>query len=487
MLRYLPSVNDQLAHPLLAELVDSYGRSLVTNWVRASLDAYRAELIADQEAASSKENTSASSPAAAAAGEQPPNSKTQRELASNEIAQRVQAQAAQRELQHVQRVINATGVVLHTSLGRSPLSAAARQAILDASGACNVEVDVETGGRRYRGYQLEQTLQILTGCESSLIVNNNAAATMLTLQALCHGKEVVISRGELIEIGGSFRLPEIFGLSGAILKEIGTTNRTRLEDYEAAIGPNTAAVMHVHPSNYRVIGFTDKPDPKDIFAIGKKHGAIAIDDIGSGALFDVQKAGLPAEPTFTDSIQAGADVVLGSGDKLLGGPQSGIIIGEAGLISKMRSHALARAVRVDKLTLAALDATLDSYLRGAAETEVPLLGMLQADRQSLQDRAENVLNEIGLVDNLRIVIRDDVAQVGGGSLPAEEMPTVVLGLTHDSLNASDLMRQLRVGRICVFGRVQHNEVILDLRSVPPEDDARLALAVRLVRDVSASS
>ena len=359
--------------------------------------------------------------------------------------------------------------------------------MVDAAGACNVEVDIETGSRRYRGYQLEQSLRLLTGCESSLVVNNNAAATMLTLQALCRGREVVISRGELIEIGGSFRLPEIFELSGAVLKEIGTTNRTRLEDYEAAIGPNTAALMHVHPSNYRVVGFSEKPDPKDIFAIAKKHGVVAIDDIGSGSLFDVRKAGLPEEPTFTDSIKAGAEVILGSGDKLLGGPQSGIVIGRADLIAKLRNHPLARAVRVDKLTLAALDATLDAYLRGTAEDEIPLLSMLRANKQSLQDRAENVLSEIGYVPNLRIVVRDDLAQVGGGSLPSVEMPTVVLALTHDQLNATRLMHQLRVGRICVFGRVQHDEVILDLRSVPPEDDSRIALAVRLIRDLGETS
>jgi L-seryl-tRNA(Ser) seleniumtransferase len=473
MLRHLPSVNDQLAHPLLAELIDSYGRWLVTHWTRQALDEVRAELIDAQKQSASVEADQTDD--------------DQRENLQDQIAARIQQAAAERELVHVQRVINATGIVLHTSLGRSPLSAAARQAMQDAAGATNVEVDIETGSRRYRGYQLEESLRLLTGCESSLVVNNNAAATMLTLQALCSGKEVVISRGELIEIGGSFRLPEIFELSGAVLKEIGTTNRTRLEDYEAAIGPDTAAVMHVHPSNYRVVGFTDKPAPKDIFAIAQKHGVIGIDDIGSGALFDVQKAGLPEEPTFSDSIQAGADVILGSGDKLLGGPQSGIIIGKSNLIEQLRSHALARAVRVGKLTLAALDATLDAYIRGTAEAEIPLLSMLQTDRQALQKRAESVLSDIGTVPNLRITIQDDQAQVGGGSLPTIELPTVVLALTHDLLNATQLTRQLRVGRICIFGRVQHDEVLLDLRSVQPEDDSRVALAVRLIRSEATES
>jgi L-seryl-tRNA(Ser) seleniumtransferase len=473
MLRNLPSVNDQLAHPIVAELLDSYGRWLVTGWTRAALDGVRAELIAAQQQIATQQQASENA--------ESQDEGADRDRLQDEIAARVQQSAAQRELVHVQRVINATGVVLHTSLGRSPLSAAARQAMQDAAGASNVEVDIETGSRRYRGYQLEESLRLLTGCESCLVVNNNAAATMLCLQALCRGKEVVISRGELIEIGGSFRLPEIFELSGAILKEIGTTNRTRLEDYEAAIGPETAAVMHVHPSNYRVVGFTDKPAPKDIFAIAKKHSVIGIDDIGSGALFDVRKAGLPEEPTFTDSVQAGADVILGSGDKLLGGPQSGIIVGRANLIGQLRSHALARAVRVGKLTLAALDATLDAYIRGVAEAEIPLLSMLKSDKQSLQERAENVLTEIGLVPNLRIAIRDDQAQVGGGSLPAVEMPTVVLSLSHDEMNATQLMRQLRIGRICIFGRVQHDEVILDLKSVLPEDDSRIALAVRLLQ------
>jgi len=370
---------------------------------------------------------------------------------------------------------------LHTGLGRAPLGAAAKQALLNAAAASNVEVDLETGDRRYRGYQLESSWQTLTGCESSLIVNNNAAATLLTLQALCEGREVIISRGEMIEIGGSFRLPEIFELSGAILKEVGTTNRTKLSDYERAIGPNTAAIMHVHPSNYRVVGFAEKPAEADMFALAHQHDVIAIDDIGSGALFDVTTCGLPEEPTFQHSIHTQADVVLGSGDKLLGGPQCGIILGRNDYIEQCRQHPLARAVRVGKLTLAALGATLDSYAREVAQDEVPTLAMLTASPADLRNRAQALKDELDELAGLKTDVRDDVAQVGGGSLPAVELLTVVVALQHELFSASDFAGRLRIGRIPVFARIHKDEVLLDLRSVQPEDDSRLALAVRLVR------
>lgn len=460
MLRELPSVNELLEHSPLLDLIAEHGRASVLEWTRAAVAARRDELL-DHQRAGDSENVS-------------------RDDLRDQISEAVVRLAEHSERQQIGNVVNATGVVLHTSLGRSPLSAAARQALLDCAAACNCEVDVETGGRRYRGYQVEPALKTLTDAEASLVVNNNAAATLLTLQALCAGREVIISRGELIEIGGSFRLPEIFELSGAKLQEIGTTNRTKLVDYERAINDDTAAIMVVHPSNYRVVGFSEKPDPAELFAMARERGVISIDDIGSGALFDVTEAGLPAEPTFQNSVAAGADVTLGSGDKLLGGPQCGIIVGRSEVVGRVRNHPLARAVRVDKLTLGALGATLGSYVRGVAETEIPTLAMLQASTDELQERAETVLEEIGDVGGLRIEARDATAQVGGGSLPAVELPTKVLALRHDTLSADDLTRQLRTGRIRVFSRIQSDEVLLDLRSVLPEDDSRLALAVRLL-------
>lgn len=472
MLRHLPSVTDLLDQPAILELCSGHGRQLVTKWVREAIDQKREAL---------RERSQQSPTEKPPAGSDDKDTAAVRDLLRIELLEAVVEIAHQSDLERVQGIINATGIVLHTGLGRAPLSAGAKQALQDAAGACNAEVDIATGDRRYRGYQLNSTLQLLTGCESSLIVNNNAAATLLTLQGLGAGREVIISRGELIEIGGSFRLPEIFELSGVILREVGTTNRTSLKDYENAIGPDTAAIMHVHPSNYRVVGFASKPDEADMFALAKKHGIIAIDDIGSGALFDTKEAGLPYEPTFQHSIDAGADIVLGSGDKLLGGPQCGIIVGNDECVAKIRQHPLARAVRVGKLTLAALGATLDSYTREEARSEIPTQAMLFATTEELQIRADAIKQEIADVPELQISIRDDVAQVGGGSLPAVELPTVVIALQHKKLSADELAVRLRTGRIGVFVRIQNDKVLLDIRSVLPEDDSRLALAVRLIR------
>lgn len=467
LLRNLPSVTEVLEHATVDELSAEFGRRIVGIWARLELDRARQELKVLESAPES----TAPEPV------EPPS----RGELCNRIAAQVASRAAHAQRVQLQRVINATGVVLHTGLGRSPLSAGAKQALLEAAGACNVEVDLETSARRYRGYQLEPSFRLLTGCESSLIVNNNAAATLLTLQALCAGREVIISRGELIEIGGSFRLPEIFQLSGAILREVGTTNRTSLSDYAGAIGPDTAAIMHVHPSNYRVIGFAQKPREEELFTLAKMHNVLAIDDIGSGALFDVTEAGLPEEPTFQHSIQAGADVILGSGDKLLGGPQCGIILGRNEYLERVRKHPLARAVRVGKLSIAALSATVDAYVRETAETDIPTLAMLTATLDSLKARANRVLAEIGRFPGLSLSIREDLAQIGGGSLPAIELPTIVIAMRHDGISTEELARQLRLGRIPVFARVHNDEVLLDLRSVQADDDSRLALATRLLR------
>ena len=467
LLRNLPSVNEVLDHATVLELSAEFGRRIVRIWARLELDRARQELKVLESAPES----TAPEPV------DPPS----RSDLCDRIAAQVASRAEHAQRVQLQRVINATGVVLHTGLGRSPLSAAAKQALIEAGGACNVEVDLETSARRYRGYQLEPALRLLTGCESSLIVNNNAAATLLTLQAMCQGREVIISRGELIEIGGSFRLPEIFKLSGAILREVGTTNRTSLSDYASAIGPETAAIMHVHPSNYRVVGFAHKPPEEELFTLAKMHNVLAIDDIGSGALFDVTQAGLPDEPTFQHSIDAGADLILGSGDKLLGGPQCGIILGKSEFVDRVRKHPLARAVRVGKLTIAALSATVDAYVRETAESEIPTLAMLTATLDDLNARAKKVVEEIGDVAGLSVSVREDLAQIGGGSLPAIELPTMVVVMRHDAISAGDFSRRLRLGRIPVFARVQNDEVLLDLRSVQAEDDSRLALATRLVR------
>lgn len=458
-LQQLPPVQNLLSHGSIEPLIAEHGREVVLAWIRDVLsDARKPLAITDDQLAA-----------------------LDRAGWTNRLAEQVQAKARSAEQRQLNRVINATGVVLHTGLGRAPLSIAARQALGELGGHCNVEVDLETSERRYRGHQLEAAFRTLTGCEDVLVVNNNAAATLLTLQALCAGREVVISRGQLIEIGGSFRLPEIFSLSGAVLREIGTTNRTHLSDYERATLPQlTAAIMHVHPSNFRVIGFSETPGIEQLVPIAHKHGAVAIDDIGSGALIDVTKFGLPAEPTFQQSLASGADVVLGSGDKLLGGPQCGIILGKREFVERIRQHPLARAVRIDKLTLAALQATLEAYLRGTEISEIPTLTMLATSSESLQQRAQQIAVEIGESPNGRVEITHETATVGGGSLPGVELPTVVLRLKARSQSADELARELRLGSIRVCGRIQHEDVLLDLRSVLPEDDLRLAQAVKQV-------
>ena len=311
-------------------------------------------------------------------------------------------------------------------------------------------------------------------------MNNNAAGTLLTLQALCAGREVIISRGQLIEIGGSFRLPDIFELSGARLKEVGTTNRTHISDYERAVGPDTAAIMHVHPSNYRVVGFAETPGIEELAQVAHAHNLIAIDDIGSGCLLDVAKYSLPPEPTFPASIAAGADVILGSGDKLLGGPQAGIILGKTELVERIRRYPLARAVRIGKLTLAALSATLDSYLRGTAEQDIPTISLLAEPVERLLERARVIQGDLGESEQLTVEVREDTSPVGGGSLPTAELPTAVLSLVHAEHSADELVRRLRLGTIRVMARVGQDRVLIDLRSVLPADDSRITLALRLL-------
>lgn len=468
-LQQLPSVNAILEHSAVRQMIAEQGREVVLGWVRDELDETRKRLRAGE-------------------------IDGDRTALLDELVDRLGERAQHTEWTRLGHVVNATGVILHTGLGRAPLSQAAKNALADLAGAGNVEIDLQSGERRYRGHQLQPTWQALTGCEDSLVVNNNAAATLLTLQALCAGREVIISRGQLIEIGGSFRLPDIFELSGAKLREVGTTNRTRLSDYARAIGPETAAIMHVHPSNYRVIGFSQAVEIAHLVRLAHEHNLVAIDDIGSGSLIDVTRFALPPEPTFQDSIRDGAEVVLGSGDKLLGGPQAGIILGKQEFIQRIRKHPLARAVRVGKLTLAALSATLDSYLRGEAEREIPTVALLAASQDSLRQRAEAIKETVGQSDNrtigggedsviqagpLRVEVRDDTAPVGGGSLPGAELPTAVLSLTHAELSPDELARKLRLGNIRLFCRIQQDAVIVDLRSVLPEEDSKISLALRL--------
>ncbi|MBV9122195.1 MAG: L-seryl-tRNA(Sec) selenium transferase, partial [Planctomycetes bacterium] len=379
-----------------------------------------------------------------------------------------------RELRpRLRTVINATGILLHTNLGRAPIAEeAARAAYEAARGYLNLELDLETGKRSSRQSSIREWVCRLTGAESATAVNNNAAATVIALRALCQGKEVVLSRGQLIEIGGSFRIPDIMAVSGAILREVGTTNITRLADYEKAIGPSTGALMQVHSSNYRISGFTKSVPLVELAALGQKHHLPVIDDIGSGALLDFGRFGFQGEPVAGASIRAGADLVLFSGDKLLGGPQAGILAGRKEWIQKIEKDPLMRAFRLDKMTLAALEATLRLYLQEErALREVPGLRMLALSLDELRQRAETLavrLRELGGLAGVKV--SEDVAYVGGGSLPDQPMKTFVLELEARGLSDAELAHRLRTGTPAVMGRLRDGKLVLDLRTVFPHQE-----------------
>lgn len=454
-LQFLPSVHAVAEHSEIQPLVDEWGRPLVMVWIREALDVVRTQCVRDE-------------------------GTPDRPQLLDDVLSHVMRSVEYYEARQLGRVINATGIVLHTGLGRALLSDAAREALLDAAGATNVELDLESGQRRHRGYQLQTAWQMLTGCEDVLVVNNNAAATLLTLQALCADREVVLSRGQLIEIGGAFRLPDIFRLSGARLCEVGTTNRTRLQDYAEAMVPETAALMKVHPSNFRIVGFTHSPTTRELAELAHSHQRIMIDDIGSGSLVELDRWGMPGEPTFQASLRDGADLVLGSGDKLLGGPQCGIILGRADLIEQLRKHPLARAMRVDKLTLASLAATLDAYLRDRHLEELPTLQLLTATVDSLRQRAQSIVGDLGPLEQLQCGIEAAEAAVGGGALPGILLPTIVISVAHPRLSATTLARELRGSKIRIVPRIRERQVLLDLRSILPADDSRVTLALRLL-------
>jgi L-seryl-tRNA(Ser) seleniumtransferase len=371
--------------------------------------------------------------------------------------------------------INATGIVLHTNLGRSPLAPAALQAIqLVAAGYTNLEYDLAAGARGSRYVHCVGLLRELTGAEDALVVNNCAAALVLALDTLASEREAIVSRGELVEIGGSFRIPDIMAKSGATLVEVGTTNRTHLEDYELAIGPRTGAIVKVHRSNFTVSGFTADVDVPSLAALGRKHDVPVLHDFGSGLLLDLAPYGLAGEPTLRHAVQAGASLVLASGDKLLGGPQAGIILGHASVIARLRKNPLARALRVDKLTLAALEATLALYRDDAqAVREIPVLAMLTTTAERLGERARALCLRLAQ-HGITASVHDTETTVGGGAFPTARIPSRAVQLAGDAMA---LERALRSGVTPVIGRIADDRLLLDLRSVPASDDDALASAI----------
>jgi len=366
-------------------------------------------------------------------------------------------------------VINATGVILHTNLGRAPLAPPAAEAAARLAGRYStLEFDPSTGRRGKRHDLVAETLRYLTGAPSAAVVNNCAAAVLLMLTALARGKEVIVARGELVEIGGGFRMPDVMRLSGARMVEVGTTNRTRAEDYAAAITPKTAAIMKVHASNFQVVGFTESVELKPLAALARQHQVLLLHDLGSGSLLDTTAYGLAAEPRMQDSLQSGVDLLAASGDKMLGGPQAGLLLGRSDLIERVMKHPLARAVRVDKLTLAALAATLDLYLTESFG-ELPIWAMIGATVESVRSRArawQSRLAELGVP----VEVTPGESAVGGGSLPGERLPTSLLVITPPRGTAADLLRRLREHEPPVIGRIEQERVLLDPRTVLADED-----------------
>jgi L-seryl-tRNA(Ser) seleniumtransferase len=441
-LRSLPSVDQLLrvlaSHPEVAAIP----RVRLTALVREALDAERRRILGER-----------GTPADAAA-----------------LAARVAATVRQAGLFSLRPVINATGVVLHTNLGRALLSPQALERMTAVAAAySNLELDLASKERGSRYSHVEGLLRRLTGAEDALVVNNNAAAVLLALETLAHGKEVIVSRGELIEIGGEFRIPDIMVRSGAVLREVGATNRTHLRDYAEAIGPATALLLKVHTSNYRVIGFTADVSSRELTALGRERGIPVMEDLGSGSLVDLRPWGFPYEPTVPEVVASGVDLVSFSGDKLLGGPQAGVVVGKGAIVGRLKKNPWNRALRIDKFTIAALEATLTAYEAGAARETIPTLRLLTEPLAGVLTRARRVQRGLGagVAERLAARVVEDRAQVGGGALPTVELPTagVAVGATDAAARALDVA--LRGGDPPVIGRLVDDRLFLDCRTVLP--------------------
>lgn len=450
-LRKLPSVDKVLREQDAARLAREKGRHVVVESIRRVIEDTRRHILSGRPC-----------PAPAA-------------LLEN-VVREVEAMGRPT----LRKVINASGVIVHTNLGRAPLSEGARAAMeLAAQGYSNLEYDLDLGQRGSRYDHAEELLRHLTGAGGGLLVNNNAGAVLLVLTALAQAKEVIISRGQLIEIGGGFRIPEVMAQSGARLQEVGTTNRTRIDDYEQAIGEDTALLLHVHHSNFRMVGFTEQAALTELVQLAKDHRLLVVEDLGSGALLDTASFGLAHEPTVQESIAQGADLVCFSGDKLLGGPQAGIIVGRADLIASLRRHPLTRALRVDKIAIAGMQATLLHYLKEEAAQKIPVWRMISLDLEAIRARADlwaQRLKALGVEAEVTL----GLSTVGGGSLPGETLPTSLVALQFPS--PDEMAHRLRTAEPAVVGRIEEGRFILDPRTVlPDEEEALLSAIARAVQ------
>jgi len=453
-MRSIPSIEQLRQRPKLLALEPTYGRAAIVDALRAEAAVVRAESASGQ--------------------------------VSDDMVNAIESGAIERlrgeSAPSLRRVINATGVIVHTNLGRAPLAraAAARVAELSA-GYTNLEYDLSVGSRGRRDTHAERLLCRLTGAEAAVVVNNNAAATLLVLAALATGREVIISRGELVEIGGGFRVPDVLAQSGAVLREVGTTNRTRAADYAAAISDRTALILRVHPSNFRLEGFTQRPSLGELIDVGRRFDLPVVEDAGSGCLsgvLNVSDAAVRDEPIISESIASGAGAVMFSGDKLLGGPQAGIIVGQQAFIARVRTHPLMRALRVDKMTYAALEATLEEYAADRAQSHVPVAAMIAMPLGAIERRARALVDALSAA-GVRASVIDGESTIGGGSAPGTTLPTKLVAIEHG--RAQELERRFRDHTVPVIARIENDRVLLDLRTVSPDDDKIVLAASERLR------
>lgn len=459
LLRKIPSVDEILSRPEMSDLLKIHPRHLVVEAIRKGLERLREEILQKEELPQTEDTL----------------------FSFENLYPLFQKEIEGQTRPRLRRVINATGVVIHTNLGRAPLHPSAIEHLIEVSKTySNLEYDLNRGERGNRYAHVEEILCCLSGAESALVVNNNAGAVLLVLNTLAEGKEVIVLRGELVEIGGAFRIPDVMKRSGALLREVGTTNRTHLGDYQKAIGPQTALLLKVHTSNFRVMGFTSEVFLQDLVQLGKEHHLPVVDDLGSGCLIDLTQYGLQKEPTVQETIKTGVDAVTISGDKLLGGPQAGIILGKEKFLELFKSNPLTRALRIDKLTLAALESTLLLYFdEKKAMEEIPTLRMLSLDTRKLKSRGKRLLKRLSERMNKKVAfnLKEDVSQVGGGALPLQELPTVVVAIKPVEVSVNSLEENLRKADPPIISRISKDELILDMRTVFDEEIPLLAAGI----------
>lgn len=460
LFKMLPSVDEVLSQKEIEKLIEKYPRSIVLESIREVIDINRQTIVAIKTEEEAEKFS----------------------LTMEKVIEETERKARDNYALSLKKVINGTGTVLHTNLGRSLISEKIKDEIWTAASRySNLEYDLEKGERGSRYVHLTDMIKRLTGAEDVLVVNNNAAAVMLVLSTMAKGGEAIVSRGELVEVGGSFRIPSVMALSGADLVEIGATNKTHLKDYEEAITENTRALMKVHTSNYRIMGFTESISVAELVELGKKYDLPVIEDLGSGVFIDLSKYGLEYEPTVLDSIHRGADIVTFSGDKMLGGAQAGIIVGKKKYISAMKKNQLTRALRVDKLTICALEATLRMYLdEEEAVKNIPTLNMITMPMEELERKANLLYAEIEKLNlDADVHIEECLSQVGGGSMPLETMKSRGIAITPNNMNVSTLERKLRLSDSHIIARVYDNKYVLDVRTIFEDEFVDVANELKL--------